>query len=80
MIDAQTLPIAGTVAPGFEAVREAFVANFHRDEPSREVGAALCVYHKGRQVVDLWGGFRDAARRMPWTADTWSTSGRPPRE
>ncbi|MCE3289083.1 MAG: putative periplasmic esterase [Caulobacter sp.] len=78
MIDAQTLPIAGTVAPGFEAVRDAFVANFHRDGPSREVGAALCVYHRGQQVVDLWGGHRDAARRTPWTADTlvnvWSTT------
>jgi CubicO group peptidase (beta-lactamase class C family) len=78
MIDAQTLPIAGTVAPGFEAVREAFVANFHAADPYREVGASLCVYHQGQQVVDLWGGWRDAARRRPWTADTlanvWSTT------
>lgn len=70
--------VSGTVAPGFEAVREAFAANFENAEPYRDVGASLCVYHRGRQVVDLWGGHRDAARTAPWTPDTlvnvWSTT------
>ena len=48
--------------PGFERVRDAFAANFERDEPLREVGASLSVYHRGKRVVDLWGGWRDAAR------------------
>jgi CubicO group peptidase (beta-lactamase class C family) len=45
--------IGGRVEPGYEAVQEAFAANF----ASRgEVGAACCVYREGRPVVDLWGG------------------------
>jgi CubicO group peptidase (beta-lactamase class C family) len=45
--------IAGSVAPGFEPVRDAFVRNFEKDG---EDGAAVCVHVNGRPVVDLWGG------------------------
>ncbi|MDA8381292.1 MAG: serine hydrolase [Actinomycetota bacterium] len=45
--------VEGFVAPGFEPVREAFLANFTADG---EVGAAVCVYQDGVPVVDLWGG------------------------
>ena len=57
---------AGTVDPRFEAVRDAFVANFE----SGEVGAACSVAVEGRMVVDLWGGWADADRTRPWQADT----------
>ena len=43
----------GGTAPGFEAVQEAFQANFDKHG---EVGAACCVYVHGRPVVDVWGG------------------------
>jgi CubicO group peptidase (beta-lactamase class C family) len=33
-------------------------------------GASLAVWHGGSWVVDLWGGYADAARTMPWRADT----------
>jgi CubicO group peptidase (beta-lactamase class C family) len=36
-------------------------------------GAALCVYHQGTCVVDLWGGYRDS-RGTRWTRDTMSPS------
>jgi len=36
-------------------------------------GAAVCVYHRGHCVVDLWGGVRDSDGR-PWLADTMSPS------
>jgi len=36
-------------------------------------GAAVCVYHRGRPVVDVWAGERDAAGR-PWQADTMAMS------
>ncbi|MGE0743272.1 MAG: serine hydrolase domain-containing protein [Hyphomonadaceae bacterium] len=62
--------INGEVAPGFERVREAFAENFERDESRRDVGAALSVYHRGERVVNLWGGWRDAACTTPWTRDT----------
>jgi CubicO group peptidase (beta-lactamase class C family) len=45
--------VRGEVAPGFEAVRDAFAHNF---EVGREVGAGLCVHVSGRKVVDLCGG------------------------
>jgi CubicO group peptidase (beta-lactamase class C family) len=70
--------VHGTVAPGLEPVREAFAANFQRTGDYAEVGAALCVYRRGEKVVDLWGGFANAERTRPWTADTlinvWSTT------
>ena len=70
--------IQGTVAPGFEPVREAFAANFALQGPYREVGAALAVTHRGELVADLWGGHADRARTRPWTRDTliniWSAT------
>ena len=48
--------IHGVCAPGWEEVRREFVENFR----SRgELGAAVCIYHRGVKVVDLWGGIRD---------------------
>ncbi len=55
------------VAPGFEEVEAAFKANF---EQRGEVGAACAIYHRGRLVVNLWGGYRDLKTRAPWSADT----------
>lgn len=61
------LHIEGHVAPGFEAVRDAFVGNFtHR----HEIGGACCVYFRGEKVVDLWGGVRNEATGEPWCEDT----------
>ncbi|MCJ9430142.1 serine hydrolase domain-containing protein [Kordiimonas marina] len=63
-----TITIDGMVAPGFEPVRDAFAANFSRDDKYREHGAALAVYKDGDLVVNLWGGARHDD--MPWTEDT----------
>jgi CubicO group peptidase (beta-lactamase class C family) len=35
-----------------------------------ELGAALAVQVDGEPVVDLWGGFADAAATVPWRHDT----------
>ncbi|WP_416985928.1 serine hydrolase domain-containing protein [Streptomyces sp. T028] len=59
--------IEGEVAPGFEPVREAFAANF---EHHGDIGAAVCVYHRGRPVVDLWAGTAAPDTGRPWTRDT----------
>ena len=64
---APNLPVGGTVAPGFEPVRDAFAANFAE---RGEVGAAVCVRVRGEAVVDLWGGWADEARTRPWRHDT----------
>ena len=63
-------PVVGTVAAGFEPVRERFAANFRRDDHCREVGAALTVFQGERCVVNLWAGHMDAARTQPWSKDT----------
>jgi CubicO group peptidase (beta-lactamase class C family) len=62
-----SIPIGGIVAPGFEAVREAFLQNF---SDRHELGGACCVYYRGRKVVDLWGGLRNEKTGEPWEADT----------
>ena len=59
--------IEGTVAPGWEPVRAAFVDNFAR---RGELGAACAIYKDGAKVVDLWGGVRDRATGAPWEEDT----------
>ncbi|QZH59992.1 beta-lactamase family protein [Mycolicibacterium farcinogenes] len=62
-----TTVIAGTCAPEFTRVRDAFEDNFaHR----REVGAAVAVWVEGDLVVNLWGGSADAAGTRPWQQDT----------
>jgi CubicO group peptidase (beta-lactamase class C family) len=66
----QDHPVSGTVAPGFEPVRERFAANFQRNDHCREVGAALAVFHGERCIVDLWAGHVDASRTQPWRKDT----------
>ena len=61
--------ISGTVAPGWEPVREAFASNWSRAD-AEEVGAAVAVYHRGRMVVDLHGGWFDESHSAPYGADT----------
>ena len=59
--------IDGTSAEGYEAVRDAFAANFV--DPG-ELGAAVAVVADGRLVVDLWGGLADAHTERPWEEGT----------
>lgn len=59
--------VHGYVKPGFEPVREAFVANF---EAGMEVGAAFAATVGGEPVVDIWAGHFDEARTRPWERDT----------
>jgi CubicO group peptidase (beta-lactamase class C family) len=62
-----SVPISGCVAPGYEAVLEAFKRNFL---DRRELGAACSAYVSGRCVVDLWGGSRTPERNEPWHEGT----------
>ena len=59
--------VHGTVAPAFAPVREAFEGNFTE---RGDLGAGVCVIHRGQVVVDLWGGWVDEARTRPWRRDT----------
>ncbi|GHF72564.1 hypothetical protein GCM10010218_62350 [Streptomyces mashuensis] len=49
-----TTGVQGTVAPGFEPVREAFEASLAEERSGHS--AQLAAYVHGEQVVDLWGG------------------------
>ncbi|WP_437974933.1 serine hydrolase domain-containing protein [Sorangium sp. So ce295] len=61
------LAIHGSCDPAFAPVRAAFASNFERFP---ELGAAVCAAVRGRVVVDLWAGFRDAAKTVPWRFET----------
>ena len=67
MGDGGGVPIGGFCDERFEAVRVAFAGNFAEQG---ELGAAVCVIHRGEVVVDLHGGWADPARTRPWAADT----------
>ena len=64
-----------TATRGSRPVRTAFEENFRERD---ELGAAVTVTLAGETVVDLWGGWADAARTRPWERDTlvnvWSTT------
>jgi CubicO group peptidase (beta-lactamase class C family) len=62
-----SVPISGFVAPGYEAVLDAFKRNFL---DGRELGAACSAYVSGHCVVDLWGGSRTPVGDEPWQAGT----------
>ncbi|HXR54254.1 MAG TPA: serine hydrolase domain-containing protein [Acidimicrobiales bacterium] len=74
MADATT-EVHGTCDEQFAAVREAFYNNL---DEGRDVGASVTVFLEGEPVVDLWGGWADEERTVPWGRDTitnvWSTT------
>ena len=61
------IAIDGRCPGRFGAVREAFAENF---EIRGEVGAVFAVTVNGELLIDLWGGYVDAARTRPWAEDT----------
>lgn len=62
--------VHGSCASDFVGVRDAFERNFLL---SNEVGAAVAVWVDDELVVDLWGGWADAAGTRPWRRDTLTT-------
>ncbi|MFW6093769.1 MAG: serine hydrolase domain-containing protein [Pseudomonadota bacterium] len=60
----------GHVHPDYADVASVLIRQIPTD---RNAGSAVCVYHGGRKVVDLWGGIRDSAGR-PWRAETTAPS------
>eukprot|EP01125_Pyxidicula_operculata_P019275 TRINITY_DN6979_c0_g1_i1.p1 TRINITY_DN6979_c0_g1~~TRINITY_DN6979_c0_g1_i1.p1 ORF type:complete len:406 (-),score=99.52 TRINITY_DN6979_c0_g1_i1:107-1303(-) len=57
--------IGGSVAPGYELVRETFKNTFPPN-----VGAACTVYVDGKKVVDLWGGYQNKKQQKEWNENT----------
>lgn len=68
------IEIHGQNDPRFDAVREAFAANFTgAPEGLNEQAARFSVLIEGEPVVDLWAGHADTAKTTPFT-DTTLTS------
>lgn len=59
--------VQGTCDPQFSEVKtlfEQFIAS------GEELGASVTVNIGGKNVVDIWGGFKDTERTQPWESDT----------
>jgi CubicO group peptidase (beta-lactamase class C family) len=67
--------IHGVCADKFTAVRDALARNL---DSAEELGASLVLDIDGDIVIDMWGGFCDQARTIPWSEHTitnvWSTT------
>ncbi|KAK6747124.1 hypothetical protein RB195_000383 [Necator americanus] len=60
--------VHGFVKDGYEEVLEAFRRNFGEGLESQ--GAAVSVFHHGKLVVDLWGGYADKESNVAWKRNT----------
>jgi CubicO group peptidase (beta-lactamase class C family) len=60
-------PLDGTCTARFDPLRELFAAKL---ESGEDLGASLVFNIDGEVVVDLWGGWADEARTVPWTENT----------
>ncbi|MBX3480284.1 MAG: beta-lactamase family protein [Caulobacter sp.] len=59
--------VDGFAQERFGAVRDEFQRNL---DSGADVGASFCATLEGETVVDLWGGYADAAATRPWVKDT----------
>jgi CubicO group peptidase (beta-lactamase class C family) len=60
-------PLGGKCSARFEPLRELFAAKL---ESGEDLGASLAVNVGGEMVVNLWGGWADEARTVPWAENT----------
>lgn len=59
--------VEGQCDDRFSGLRQTFEKELANGD---ELGASVAVTVDGRFAVDLWGGWRDAARTLPWQPDT----------
>jgi len=59
--------LGGTCSARFDSLLELFAAKLKSGE---DLGASLAVNIDGEMEVDLWGGWADEARTVPWTENT----------
>jgi CubicO group peptidase (beta-lactamase class C family) len=65
----RSIPLEGYCHPDFHAVKPVL----RKQLKTTSGGAAVCIYHRGEPVVDLWGGYRDTAGEL-WARDTMAPS------
>ena len=59
--------VAGFVSDGFEKIKTSFQEIIDQAPDS---GAAVSIWHKGENVVNLWGGLADRDTKAAWDEDT----------
>jgi CubicO group peptidase (beta-lactamase class C family) len=59
--------LGGTCTARFDSLRALFAANI---ESGEDLGASLALNIDGEMMVDLWGGWADETRTVPWTENT----------
>ncbi len=64
---ASGIPLQAMVAPGLERVRDIFVRSL---DDGDDLGAGFAVFHKGKLVASLLGGWAERTRTKPWTETT----------
>ena len=69
LIRQRKLHLDGQIHPDFQAVE----ATLRRQLGNYPGGAAVCVYHRGECVADLWGGTADEEGNL-WARDTMAPS------
>jgi len=62
-----TPTVHGHVSPGFEPVRDAFLANWTDFD---EIGAGFAIRINGKSVIDIHAGWADRKKTKTWAADT----------
>jgi len=67
--------VQGTTTERFAGL----VDHFQRKlDSGADLGASIAVFHHEELVADLWGGYRDEAKSVPWSRDTlvnvWSST------
>jgi CubicO group peptidase (beta-lactamase class C family) len=67
--------VSGYCDPCFQAVGDVFKQSL---QSKFEVGASLAIEYRGEMLVNMWGGYQDAARSKVWLEDTivnvWSVT------
>lgn len=62
--------VSGTAQPRFAPVKDELARLFASE---RELGASLCVWHRGELVLDLWGGVAQEGTARPFEATSLVT-------
>jgi CubicO group peptidase (beta-lactamase class C family) len=62
-----TIEVSGFCDERFLPFKDAFRANF---EAGLELGSSLAVTHRGKMVVDIWGGHADRQKTQSWQENT----------
>jgi CubicO group peptidase (beta-lactamase class C family) len=67
--------VQGMTSEKFAGLVDYFQASL---DSGADVGASIAVYQHEQLVADLWGGYRDEAKTIPWDRDTlvnvWSST------